>query len=967
MAPKVDSYAYLPYAQSYGYQVPLETVVPFGDSTGLDPITQGLDPVTQGVAQDISVVAAAPAIAPVAAAAPVVAPVVASAPVVAPVAPAVAVAPAVSGSQYHAQDDAGQYSFGYNDPNSIKQEIKTLDGVVRGAYKYVDTDGILQTVEYIADDAGFRVAATNLPVASGAPVVDTPEVAAAKAAHYAAIEEDRSAQVGIVAPAPVVASAPIAQPTPVVQATPIVQAAPVTYAQAVAPVVQAPIATPVVQAAPVAYVQTAPVAAAPAPEGSQYHAQDDYGQYSFGYADGNSVKQEIKTADGVVRGAYSYVDSDGIVQTVNYISDALGFRVGATNLPVHHVDQPAAPVAAAAPVPAAAPVTVAAAPVAAAAQVAQAAPVPVTYSQSVMTPAVNYAYLPYATNYAYETPAAPVAVASAPVAVQAAPAPVVASSPVVAAAPAATGAPYDVANTQYHAQDDFGQFNYGYSNPLSTKQELKTADGVTRGSYSYVDANGIVQTVNYLSDAMGFKVAATNLPVGPAPDPVVVDTVEPEIVEAYSAPAEEKVLTPSVQYAYLPYAQNYEYYGAAVPKVVAPTVQAAPVTYAQSAPVVQVAQAAPAVVPFGDSTGLDPITQGLDPVTQGVVQAAPVVTYAQTAPVVQAAPVAEPLEVSGAAPVAVPAAAPVAVPAAAPVAVPAAAPVAVPVPQAAPVVVPAAAPVVAAAPEGSQYHAQDDFGQYSFGYSDGNSVKQEVKTADGVIRGAYSYVDSDGIVQTVNYIADALGFRVGATNLPVHHVDSQPAAPVAVAAAPVAVEAAPVAVEATPAVAATPVAQAYHPYASSYTYAAPAPVVAAAPAVSVPVQAPQVAVAAVAPAAVPVAATATDAANSQFHAQDDIGQFNYGYSNPLSTKQELKTADGVTRGSYSYVDANGIVQTVNYLSDAMGFRVAATNLPVHHVEDVPAAPEAPVMAPSVNYAYLPYATNYGYNLASPAA
>merc|ERR1712038_1151728 len=55
--------------------------------------------------------------------------------------------------------------------------------------------------------------------------------------------------------------------------------------------------------------------------------------------------------------------------------------------------------------------------------------------------------------------------------------------------------------------------------------------------------------------------------------------------------------------------------------------------------------------------------------------------------------------------------------------------------------------------------------------------KQEVKTADGVIRGAYSYVDSDGIVQTVNYIADGLGFRVGATNLPVHEVDAPAAAP----------------------------------------------------------------------------------------------------------------------------------------------------------------------------------------------
>merc|ERR1711992_321350 len=182
--------------------------------------------------------------------------------------------------------------------------------------------------------------------------------------------------------------------------------------------------------------------------------------------------------------------------------------------------------------------------------------------------------------------------------------------------------------------------------------------------------------------------------------------------------------------------------------------------------------------------------------------------------------------------------------------------------------------------------------------------KQEVKTADGVIRGAYSYVDSDGIVQTVNYIADGLGFRVGATNLPVHEVDAPAAAPVE----------------------------------------------------------------AVAPAAVPVVAATVDAANNQFHAQDDYGQFNYGYSNGHSTKQELKTADGVTRGSYSYVDANGIVQTVNYLSDALGFRVAATNLPVHHVDAAPAAPAAaPAMDTNVAYAYLPYATNYGYNVAAPTA
>merc|ERR1712014_406454 len=229
-------------------------------------------------------------------------------------------------------------------------------------------------------------------------------------------------------------------------------------------------------------------------------AQDDAGQYSFGYNDGSSVKQEIKTADGVIRGAYSYVDADGIVQNVNYIADALGFRVGATNLPVHHVD---APVEAAAPVKAtaAAPVAVAPAPVA-------------TVASPVIAPEVSYAYLPYASNYGYSVPAA----APAPVA-----APVVASAPVVAAATpvVAAATPVDATNSQYHAQDDFGQYNYGYSDPNSVKQEVKTADGVTRGSYSYVDANGIVHTVE-----------------GNAIEPVV---------------------QPEVAYAYLPYAQNYGY------------------------------------------------------------------------------------------------------------------------------------------------------------------------------------------------------------------------------------------------------------------------------------------------------------------------------------------------------------------------------------------------------------------------
>jgi len=72
--------------------------------------------------------------------------------------------------------------------------------------------------------------------------------------------------------------------------------------------------------------------------------------------------------------------------------------------------------------------------------------------------------------------------------------------------------------TQYHAQDELGQYSYGYAGGPSSKSESKTADGVVRGAYSYIDGNGLVQSVNYVADPInGFRVAATNLPVGPAP------------------------------------------------------------------------------------------------------------------------------------------------------------------------------------------------------------------------------------------------------------------------------------------------------------------------------------------------------------------------------------------------------------------------------------------------------------------
>ena len=306
--------------------------------------------------------------------------------------------------------------------------MRTPDGVTRGSYSYIDANGVPQTVNYIADALGFRVQATNLPVAPAVspvgpvpvdvplPVVpeDTPEVKAARADFQAAFdaavaqaEAEAAAEIAeeIVVPlvarkkrsaiapgygipaapavvVPVPAPLPVAPPPVVVPAPVQVEAVADEIAVAAAatpvlgrtilPVAPAPIlpaATPLVRAAPLGLtpvgpasvipgpVRTLPLAATaavrtplraaltPAPinpllapqaviPAAQFRAQDELGGFSFGYQGLTSGREETRTPDGVVRGAYSYVDANGVTQTVQYIADALGFRVAASNLPV---------------------------------------------------------------------------------------------------------------------------------------------------------------------------------------------------------------------------------------------------------------------------------------------------------------------------------------------------------------------------------------------------------------------------------------------------------------------------------------------------------------------------------------------------------------------------------------------------------------------------------------------------------
>merc|ERR1711962_1721316 len=198
-----------PYAAAYAAPVAAAVDAKFAYGAPVTALNAG--PLTAGPVAAAPALAATAPVAYAAAPAPVAvaaAPAAyAAAPVAVAAAPAAYAAAPVAGpvsSQFQAQDEFGNLAYGYQNINSAKQEQGNALGGVTGSYTYADEAGV-HTVNYVADDFGFRVASDNLPVApvhnaalpvapvhAAAPVVDTPEVAEAKAAFFAAFEAEAS-------------------------------------------------------------------------------------------------------------------------------------------------------------------------------------------------------------------------------------------------------------------------------------------------------------------------------------------------------------------------------------------------------------------------------------------------------------------------------------------------------------------------------------------------------------------------------------------------------------------------------------------------------------------------------------------------------------------------------------------------------------------------------------------------------
>ena len=359
---------------------------------------------------------------------------------------------------------------------------------------------------------------------------------------------------------------------------------------------------------------------------------------------------------------------------------------------------------------------------------------------------------------------APYAVPSAPVVPQPVETPVVhVATPNVVPAPAPSTqtvvlTPAVPTTHQFHAQDELGQYQFGYTEPHASRIETKTADGVVTGRYNYIDSNGLVQTVEYIADALGFRVAGTNIPQHVVAAPVataaaplpVVDT--PEVIAAREAHLqlvqEVKAAQPVVVAA--PVVEVAESKIIAVPNIVpeiipeydslvdTPVVKVEPnviepyvpppvATFYKPADPVKVAAAVEqqlggveATVPVGNVIVPTPLSQLSYTVGQAVPVVAPVASVPIPTPVVAAPVVAQPQVYVAQPQVAV----------------------------ARPPVVTHQVPVVASPvfvpPYANQHHAQDEYGQYQYGYTNEDSTKLEQRLADGSVRGTYSYIDANG-------------------------------------------------------------------------------------------------------------------------------------------------------------------------------------------------------------------------------
>merc|ERR1711962_1432199 len=88
---------------------------------------------------------------------------------------------------------------------------------------------------------------------------------------------------------------------------------------------------------------------------------------------------------------------------------------------------------------------------------------------------------------------------------------------------------YQTGPTQYHLQDEFGNFEYAYANRDSQKSE-KGNDMSVRGRYAYVMSDGVLRRVEYIANNNGFHILQDNADSSKAQQRIK-RSVEPDLIQ----------------------------------------------------------------------------------------------------------------------------------------------------------------------------------------------------------------------------------------------------------------------------------------------------------------------------------------------------------------------------------------------------------------------------------------------------
>ncbi|KAI9564167.1 hypothetical protein GHT06_007905 [Daphnia sinensis] len=234
----------------------------------------------------------------------------------------------------------------------------------------------------------------------------------------------------------------------------------------------------------------------PIPTASQFHAQDVLGQASFGYAYPGQAATNYRDAFGNQVGSYAYINPNGKEVRVSYVADSQGFRVLSNDLPQSPVDEGKAPI-----FEGKAPVFEGKAPV-----FDGKAPEPVQDTPETIENQTRHLICSFCSIQAVKMKVLILSVFLACASAQ--------------YYPGYYGA-YPGFTSQYHSQDAFGQAAYGYAHPGQAASNYRDAYGNQVGSYAYLGPQGKEVRVNYVADALGFRVLSNNLPVAPEDTPEV--------------------------------------------------------------------------------------------------------------------------------------------------------------------------------------------------------------------------------------------------------------------------------------------------------------------------------------------------------------------------------------------------------------------------------------------------------------